>query len=90
MTKESNAINLDLIDQLLADYKSPEDVLGENGLLKQLTKAVLERALKTELTHHLGRIISARRSTTPQAKTPAMHETANPKRLSKAISALCL
>ena len=54
MTKDSNAINLDLIDQLLADYKSPEDVLGENGLLKQLTKAVLERALKAELTHHLG------------------------------------
>lgn len=48
------AINTDLIDQLLADYKQPEDVLGENGLLKQLTKAVLERALKAELTHHLG------------------------------------
>ena len=54
MTKQSNTINLDLIDQLLADYKSPEDVLGENGLLKQLTKAVLERALKAELSHHLG------------------------------------
>jgi putative transposase len=54
MTKQSTAINLDLIDQLLKDYKSPEDVLGENGLLKQLTKAVLERALKAELSHHLG------------------------------------
>lgn len=54
MTKDSNAINLDLIDQLLANYKSPEDVLGENGLLKQFTKAVLERALKAELSHHLG------------------------------------
>lgn len=54
MTKESTAINLDLIDQLLKDYKSPEDVLGENGLLKQLTKAVLERALKAELSDHLG------------------------------------
>src|SRR5215210_7376736 len=53
MTKDS-AINPDLIDQLLANYKSPEDVLGENGLLKQLTKAVLERALKAELSHHLG------------------------------------
>jgi putative transposase len=54
MTKESTAINIDLIDQLLKDYKSPEDVLGENGLLKQLTKAVLERALEAELSHHLG------------------------------------
>lgn len=48
------AINLDLIDQLLKDYKKPEDVLGENGLLKQLTKAVLERALQAEMTEHLG------------------------------------
>jgi putative transposase len=47
-------INNDLIDQLLADYQKPEDVLGENGLLKQLTKAVLERAMQAELTHHLG------------------------------------
>jgi putative transposase len=54
MTKDSTPINTDLIDQLLKDYKSPEDVLGENGLLKKLTKAVLERAMQAELTHHLG------------------------------------
>ena len=30
------AIDLDLIDKLLADYKKPEDIIGENGLLKQL------------------------------------------------------
>ena len=48
------AINTDLIDQLLKDYKEPADVLGEDGLLKQLTKAVLERAMQAELTHHLG------------------------------------
>lgn len=47
-------INNELIDQLLKDYKSPEDILGENGLLKQFTKAVLERAMQAELTHHLG------------------------------------
>lgn len=47
-------INIDLIDQLLKGYKSPEDVLGDNGLLKQFTKAVLERAMAAELTHHLG------------------------------------
>jgi putative transposase len=46
--------NNNLIDQLLADYQKPEDILGENGLLRQLTKAVLERALHAELTHHLG------------------------------------
>ena len=47
-------IDNEIIDKLLKDYKSPEDVLGENGLLKQLTKAVLERAMQAELTHHLG------------------------------------
>ena len=43
-----------LLDQLLKDYQKHEDLLGENGLLKQLTKAVLERAMQAELTHHLG------------------------------------
>lgn len=48
------AIDLDLIDQLLVNYKKPEDIIGENGLLKQLTKAVLERVMKAEMTNHLG------------------------------------
>ena len=43
-----------LIDALLANYKGPEDVIGENGLLKRLTKKVVESALRGELTHHLG------------------------------------
>jgi len=43
-----------LIDDLLKDYKTPEEILGESGLLKQFTKAVLERALQAELTTHLG------------------------------------
>src|SRR5260370_41704059 len=47
------AIDKALLDQLLADYKKPEDIIGENGLLKQLTKAILERALQAELTDHL-------------------------------------
>lgn len=43
-----------LLDELLKDYKSPEDMFGDDGLLQQLTKAVVERALQGELTHHLG------------------------------------
>ena len=43
-----------LLDKLLAGYQKPEDILGENGLLKQLTKALVERALEAEMTHHLG------------------------------------
>jgi putative transposase len=48
------AIDLNLIDKLLVDYKKPEDIIRENGLLKQLTKALLERAMQTEMTEHLG------------------------------------
>ena len=44
----------ELIDKLLSDYEKPEDLIGENGLLKQLTKALVERALHAELTTHLG------------------------------------
>ncbi len=44
----------ELLDELLKDYTSPEELLGEDGLLQQLTKALLERALHGELTHHLG------------------------------------
>lgn len=44
----------DLIDELLKGYEKPEDIVGESGLLKQLTKAILERALESELTHQLG------------------------------------
>lgn len=48
------AITDKLIDELLGNYQKPEDIIGENGLLKQLTKALLERAMSAELTEHLG------------------------------------
>ena len=41
----TKALPADLIDGLLADYKKPEDLIGENGLLKQFTKVLVERAL---------------------------------------------
>jgi len=47
-------INDKLLDQLIAGYKKPEDLIGENGLLKQLTKRLLERAMQAEMTDHLG------------------------------------
>jgi len=55
MTKTTtDRIDLDLVDQLLKDYKQPEDILGENGILKQFTKALLERAMQVEMSEHLG------------------------------------
>ena len=53
MTKEKSIDN-ELIDSLLKNYKKPEDLIGENGLLKQLTKQLLERAMAAELTEHVG------------------------------------
>src|SRR5260370_21847435 len=47
-------IRRELIDELLKDYPNSRDVLAEDGLLKQLTKAVIERCLETELDDHLG------------------------------------
>jgi putative transposase len=44
----------DVIDSLLANYQKREDLIGENGLLKQLTKALVERALQAERAHGSG------------------------------------
>jgi len=52
MAKET--IDNELIDDLLKNYKKPEDLIGENGLLKQLTKQLLERAMAAEMTEHVG------------------------------------
>ena len=43
------------LDSLIKDaVKTGTPIDGADGLLNQLTKAVLERALNAELTHHLG------------------------------------
>lgn len=47
-------ITPEVLDQILKDYEKPEDLLSENGLLQQLTKALVERALNCELMHNLG------------------------------------
>ncbi len=47
-------ITPEVLDELLKEYKTPGDMLGSNGLLQQLTKALVERALEGEMTHHLG------------------------------------
>lgn len=44
----------ELLDELLSGYEKPDDLLGEEGLFRQLKKALLERALGAELSVHLG------------------------------------
>jgi len=43
-----------LLDQIDFHGLSQEEVLGKDGLIKTLTKRVLERALESEMDHHLG------------------------------------
>src|ERR1700741_3826098 len=50
----NTTITPELLDQLLANYEKPEDLTGDDGLFKQLKKALIERALGAELTEHLG------------------------------------
>ena len=50
--KENNRVD-DLLDELLEDCASPEDILGESGLMKQIKKRLVERVLAGELNSHL-------------------------------------
>ena len=44
----------DLIDSLLSHYKKPEALIGKNGILKQLIKTLIDRALQAEMSEQLG------------------------------------
>ncbi len=67
----------ELIDSLLADYKKPEDLIGENGLLKLLTKKLVERALQAGMAEHLGH---AKNNTGANPATPATARARKPSR----------
>jgi len=43
-----------VIDELLAGASTEEEIVGPGGLLAQLTKRLVERAMEVELTDHLG------------------------------------
>ena len=53
MTKQKK-IRDEILDELLSSYEEPEDLLGRDGVLDQLKKALIERALGAELSQHLG------------------------------------
>lgn len=54
MSSKNHNVPDALLDSLLANYQKPEDLIGENGLLKQLTKLLVEKALDAEMAAHLG------------------------------------
>jgi hypothetical protein len=48
------AFSKELLDEILKDYHGPDDFYGPQGIMKQLTKALVERTMEAELTEHLG------------------------------------
>jgi putative transposase len=64
------AIEKEIVDRLLANYEKPEDLTGENGVLRQLTKALMERALEAEMAPTWDRkSMTRRRSRTATGAT---------------------
>ena len=47
-------IRQELLDELLADYETPGDLTGPDGLLKELFRRLIETAGGAELEMHLG------------------------------------
>ena len=44
----------ELIDELLAGARTEQEIVGPGGLLADLTRRLVERAMSAELTEHLG------------------------------------
>lgn len=54
--KNSSVFKNELLDEILKNYnhQNPEELIGSNGLLKQLKQALVQRALEGEMNYHLG------------------------------------
>ncbi len=48
------AIKKEILEELMKDYKNPDDMFGPDGILHQLKRALVEKALEGEVEHHLG------------------------------------
>jgi transposase-like protein len=48
------AITKEVLDELMKEYNGPDDFYGPDGLVKQLSKALIERAMQAELTEQIG------------------------------------
>ena len=70
------AITPEILKELMKGYEKPEDLMGKGGILKQLTKALMESAMGAELTTTL-----AMRRGTVQARRRVTTEMDRPKRL---------
>jgi transposase-like protein len=53
-TNDINNISDAMIDQMLGNAKTQEDLFGKDGILKQISKRFMDKLLETEMTNHLG------------------------------------
>ena len=67
----------DVVDELLAGARTEEEIVGPGGLLSQLTKRLVERAMEVELTDHVG----YERHQEPPGGTGNTRNGSTPKRL---------
>ena len=51
---DGDRISDEVVDELLAGARTEQEIAGPGGLLAQLTKRLVERAMEVELTDHLG------------------------------------
>ncbi|MFO0607727.1 MAG: transposase [Polyangiales bacterium] len=62
----ASAIRAELIDELLGGAKTKEAIFGPDGLIKQHTGAIVERALRAELSKPSGKYVIAGPGRRPQ------------------------
>lgn len=48
------AIRQEILDELLKEYKNPDDLFGSGGIVEELQKRLLETVMEAEMEHHLG------------------------------------
>ena len=49
----------EILDEILQNYQKPEDLLGEGGIIKELTKALVERCLNAEMEVYMEKVKAA-------------------------------
>lgn len=47
-------ISDEILDGLIGSAKTQDDLFGSDGILKELSRRLMERMLEAEMTHHLG------------------------------------
>jgi putative transposase len=67
----------EMLDELLEETSSPGEILGEGGLLNQLTKRLIERALAGELSYQLKQEEEARSESESEGREAAKANSRN-------------